>query len=174
MTEQLTNDHKCIKIGNLEVTIRPITHEDKEIEADFVRNLSAQSKHDRFLEGIRELSPSMLTTLCDIDYVNSMAYIATIQQEGNEKQIGVCRYAIGSKPDEREMAVTVSDEFQHHGIASQLTNHLMDHARASGIKRLFSIDLRSNYAMRELAESLGMIVETDPDDTRQVIYSMLL
>ncbi|PKG98164.1 GNAT family N-acetyltransferase [Paraglaciecola sp. MB-3u-78] len=32
------------------------------------------------------------------------------------------------------MAVTVSDEFQHQGIATQLANHLIEHARTNSNK----------------------------------------
>jgi acetyltransferase len=174
MTEQLTKDHKHIKTGDLDVTIRPITSDDKEIEAAFMRDLSAQANHENFLDSSRELSSSMITTLCNIDFINSMSYIATIQQQGNEKQIGVSCYAIDSKPEEREMAVTVSDEFQHQGIDTQLANHLIEHARANSIKKLISIDLRSNHKMRELAESLGMASITDPNNSRQVIFSITL
>jgi RimJ/RimL family protein N-acetyltransferase len=172
MTGLLTNDYKRIKAGDLDVTIRPITFDD--IEAAFIRDLSAQAKHENFLNSSRKLSSSMISTLCNIDYINSMAYIATIQQGGNEKQIGICLYAINSKPDEREMAVTVSDEFQHQGIATQLANHLIEHARTNSIKKLILIELCSNYKMRELAESLGMASITDPKNSRQVIFSMTL
>jgi acetyltransferase len=174
MTELLTNDCKYIKTGDLDVTIRPITSDDKYIEAAFTRNFSAQAKHENFLDGIRGLSSSMLMTLCDIDYTNSMSYIATIQQQGNEKQIGVCCHEINSKPDEREMAVAVSDEFQHQGIAIQLANRLMEHARVNGVKRLYCVDLRSNYKMQELAESLGMTTTTTPHNSSQVVFSITL
>jgi RimJ/RimL family protein N-acetyltransferase len=174
MTELLTNDCKHIRAGDLDVTIRPITSDDIEIEAAFMRDLSAQAKHENFLNSSRALSSSMISTLCNIDYINSMAYIATIQQEGNEKQIGICLYAIDSKPDECEMAVTVSDDYQHQGIATQLANNLIEHARTNSIKKLILIELRSNYKMRELAESLGMASITDPKNSRQVIFSMTL
>jgi predicted GNAT family acetyltransferase len=151
MTELLINsdknDYKHIKAGDVDVTIRPITFDDIEIEAASMRDLSVQAEHENFLNSSRELSSSMISTLCNIDYINSMDYIATIQQgeneiatiqQGeNEKKIGICLYAIDSKPDEREMAVTVSDEFQHHGIATQLANHLIEHARTNSIKNTY-------------------------------------
>jgi predicted GNAT family acetyltransferase len=178
MTELLINsdknDNKHIKAGDVDVTIRPMTSDDIEIEPAFMRDLSAQAKHENFLNSSRELSSSMISTLCNIDYINSMAYIATIQQGANEKQIGICLYAIDSKPDEREMTVSVSDEFQHQGIATQLANQLIEHARTNSIKKLILIELCSNYKMRELAESLGMASITDPKNSRQVIFSMTL
>jgi acetyltransferase len=80
------NDYKHIKAGDLDVTIRPITSDDIEIEAAFMRDFSALAKHKNFLSSSMELSSSMISTLYNIDYINSMAYIATIQQGGNEKK----------------------------------------------------------------------------------------
>ncbi|GAB2679253.1 GNAT family N-acetyltransferase [Aliiglaciecola sp. 3_MG-2023] len=172
MTVKLTTDHSHLKIGELNVTVRPIEIEDKQIEAEFVKNLSAQSKHNRFMEGIRELSPSMLDRMCEIDYVNNMAYIATIEENGKEKQIGVCRYMKGNQNDAREMAITVADDYQNLGIGTELFNHLYVHARANCIKKLYSIDLRSNRKMHKFAHSVGMQMDVDPEDANQVIYSI--
>jgi acetyltransferase len=80
------NDYKHINAGDLDVTIRPITSDDIEIEAAFMRDFSALAKHKNFLSSSMELSSSMISTLYNIDYINSMAYIATIQQGGNEKK----------------------------------------------------------------------------------------
>ncbi|MFT5543632.1 MAG: hypothetical protein ACI97K_003185 [Glaciecola sp.] len=35
---------------------------------------------------------------------------------------------------------------------------------------VLSVDLRSNYSMHELAESLGITLQPDSDDARQVIW----
>ncbi|MFA3790252.1 N-acetyltransferase family protein [Aliiglaciecola sp. SL4] len=172
MTVKLTTDHSCLKIGKLNVTIRPISTEDKNIEAEFVKNLSPVSKHNRFMEGIRELSPAMLDKMCDIDFVNNMAYIATIEEDGKEKQIGVCRYVKTEQSDAREMAITVADDYQKLGIGKELFNHLYVHARANCINKLYSIDFRSNTKMHRFAQSVGMQMEIDPEDDNQVIYSI--
>jgi acetyltransferase len=174
MTEILTSDHKYVKVDNLDITIRPITLNDKAIEADFVHNLSPQAKHERFLGTIKDLSPSMLTHLCDIDYVNSMAYLATIIVNGSEKEIGVCRYANDAVEGEREMAIAVADEHQNKGIETLLIEQLIEQARASGIKKLVSIELSTNHIMKTLAKSLTMDSKPDPDDNRQTIYSITL
>lgn len=174
MNEVLTNDHKLVHLGPLDITIRPITPEDKDIEAAFVHDLSLQTKYERFLEGIRELSPYMLAKFCDIDYVNTMAYIATIEVDGKVKEIGVCRYAMDADPSEREMALTVADGYPFQGIGTILVNQLIEHAKANNIKRINSIELSSNYRMLKLAKSLGMTSKVDPGDSTQVVYSLEL
>ena len=84
------------------ITIRPIRLADAAMEAEFVRKLSPETKHYRFLGGLKELSPALLKSLCDIDYRHSMAFVATVTQDGKEIEIGVSRYAPNANEDVRE------------------------------------------------------------------------
>ena len=156
------------------ITIRPIRLADADMEADFVGRLSPASKHFRFLGGVRELSPELLKTFCDVDGHHSMAFVATVLENGRETEIGVCRYAPNSSADVREMAVTVADDWRQRGIGTRLMTRLIDHARENGVKRLYSVDLVDNAPMRQLAEDIGMSIQRDPEDARQVIYTLAL
>ncbi|MDP5032188.1 MAG: GNAT family N-acetyltransferase [Paraglaciecola sp.] len=166
--------HTHHTIANTEVTIRPMTKEDAELESNFVHNLSFETKHNRFLEGINDLSPKMLARLCDIDGKNAMAFIATILHDNKEQQIGVSRYACEPDSNESEMAITVADEWQHHGLAQLLMKPLITYAQHNGISALFSIDLSSNTAMHRLAKALGMSCEKMPEDSRLLKYRLSL
>src|SRR3970040_2411692 len=74
------------------VTIRPIRPEDEQIEQEFVRNLSDESRYFRFRDAVRELSPRMLAHFTRVDYDRHLALIAVTRQGGQEIQIGVARY----------------------------------------------------------------------------------
>jgi len=147
---------------------------DAAMEADFVGKLSSQTKHYRFLGGVKELSPADLRSFCDVDGRHSMAFVATVQKNGRETEIGVSRYAPNSKVDVREIAVTISDEWQHRGLGKLLMMQLIASAKDYGVKQLYSMDFADNSAMRELANELGMSARRDPDDAHQVIYSLTL
>jgi acetyltransferase len=144
------------------------------MEDEFVRNLSVETKHYRFLGGVKELSPDELKRLCDVDGRHTMAFVATIQESGHEREIGVSRYAESSNEDVREMAVTVADEWQHKGLGRLLATRLIEYAKSHGVKQLYSVDLADNSAMRKLAGELRMSVRRDPDDPNQVIYNLVL
>ncbi len=147
---------------------------DADMEAEFVRRLSPQTKHYRFLGGVRALTPEMLKAFCDVDGRHSMAFVATVRKDGKETEIGVSRYAPNANADVREMAVTVADDWQKQGIDTLLAEKLIDFAKSHGIKELYSVDLADNTAMRQLADDLGMNIRRDPDDIHQVIYSLSL
>src|SRR5690554_4646491 len=157
------------------VSIRPIRPEDKPAQAAFFDSLSAHSRHLLFLAGVAQLSEKDLERLCAPDESREMAYVAVAGGPEGETHVGVCRYASSRTPcDEAEISVAVADAWQHKGLATLLLKRLIEHARARGVKRLYSVDSATNHRMRRLARHLGFSERPDPDDVRQVIYSMSL
>ena len=59
-----------------DIVIRPIRPEDAEMEQEFVRNLSKESRYMRFMQALRELTPDMLVRLTQIDYDREVAFLA--------------------------------------------------------------------------------------------------
>ena len=168
------NQEMYATIAGETVTIRPIRMTDVDMESDFIRRLSPEAKHFRFLGGVNTLPPEELTRLCDVDGKHSMAFVATVVRNGREMEIGVSRYSPNSRSEVREMAVTVVDEWQHHGLGVTLMKHLIDAARANGVKQLYSVDFADNTGMSALAKELGMSSMGDPSDPHQTIYSLAL
>jgi acetyltransferase len=161
-------------VADESVTIRPLHPADSAMESEFVRNLSIATKHYRFLGGVKELAPAELKRLCDVDGRHSMAFVATVQENGHETQIGVSRYAECPSDGVGEMAVTIADAWQHKGLGQLLVKRLITYAKTHGVKQLYSVDLADNVAMQKLAGDLGMSARRDPDDANQVIYSLTL
>ena len=132
------------------VTIRAIQPTDSAMEGEFIRNLSLETKHFRFLGGIKELPSAELKRLCEVDGRHSMAFVATVKKDGHEIEIGVSRYAEYPGEGAGELAVTIADAWQHKGLGHLLLRKLIDYAKTHGIKRLYSVELADNSAMREL------------------------
>jgi GNAT superfamily N-acetyltransferase len=162
------------RIAGEPVTIRPIEIDDLGMEQDFIRRLSPTTKHYRFFGGVKELPTRELTRLCDVDGKNSMAFVATVLRDGGEVEIGVARYCPATGSDTREMAVAVSDEWQHRGLGTLLVKQLIEAAKLNGVTHLYSVDLADDGAMASLAKDLGMASMRDPSDQNQVIYSLTL
>lgn len=150
------------------LTIRPIRPEDAASEQEFVRGLSPEAKHMRFLQAIRELSPAMLARFTQIDYAREMALIATIGQDGAERQVGVARYVID--PDGRtcEFAIVVSDDMQGKGIGTRLMKSLMAAARGHGLSEMAGIVLAGNTPMLRFMREIGFSVSSMPGDASLV------
>lgn len=148
-----------------QVTLRPIRPSDADIEAAFVRNLSSEARYFRFMDTLRELSPSMLERFTHIDYHDHMAFIAVIAEQGREKEIGVARYYVDSPAAEScEFAIVVADEWQGKGLGSDLMQELMSAARARGCRMIRGEVLTSNHNMLQLMKWLGFECRYDPDN----------
>lgn len=155
------------------VQIRPMTIADLDRERSFVASLSPETKHFRFLAGVNQLSEQELAHLCDVDQDQDMAFVATVDDGNEVTQVGVSRYA-SEHPSSKdcEIAVTVADTWQRKGIGTSLLRHLIDYAKSRGVQSLYSIELADNPRMRRLADKFGFTSAPDPEDARQIIYTL--
>ena len=148
-----------------DVTIRAIKPEDADLEVNFVRKLSAETKYFRFMNTMRELPPAMVVRLTQIDYDREMAFVATVANEGQETEIGVCRYAVNPDGESCEFAVVVADDWQHRGLARRLMGVLIETARNRGLVYMNGVFLANNERMLRFVQSLGFVLSSDPDDS---------
>ncbi len=148
-----------------EIIIRPIRPEDAEIEQQFVRDLSSESKYFRFMNSIRELSLEMLVRFTQIDYHNEMALVAVKPHGDSEEELGVARYMTNVDNTSCEFALVVSDRWQKKGIARLLMQKLVEVARNRGLETMEGQVLANNVRMLALMISLNFQISNDPDDT---------
>jgi acetyltransferase len=146
------------------VTLRPIRPEDATIEREFVRGLSEQSKFLRFMFGLKDLTPAMLSRFTQVDYDREIALIAVIETPDGERQIGVARYTVLPDGETCEFAIVVADDWQGKGLARLLLSRLVDTARQRGLVTMMGVTLRENVRMIELSRSLGFQTSTDRED----------
>lgn len=146
------------------VVIRPIRPEDAGMEQEFVRNLSPESRYFRFMNTLRELTSSMTVRLTQIDYDREMALLAAHEEDGQEVEVGVCRYATNPDGESCEFAIVVADSWAGTGLARKLMNLLIETARNRGLKHMYGDFLASNERMLRFVSSLGFILTTSVDD----------
>lgn len=156
------------------VLIRPLRAEDRERELAFIKRLSPESRHYRFLCEIKEPGEAMLDRLMTVDHQQHMAFVALAHINGELVEVGISRYAASDVAHQCECAVTVADEWQRRGLGTLLLNHLIKAARDSGYTQMYSMDSASNVPMRTLAQALGFKSSRDPDDASQVIHRLSL
>lgn len=155
--------------------VRPIRPEDARIEREFVHRLSEESRFLRFMFGLHELTPAMLSRFTQIDYDRELALIIVrTLPGGEEQQIGVARYI--TLPDEEtcEFAIVVADEWQGKGVARRLFQRLIEAARERRLKLMTGITLRENSRMIELSRSLGFATKADADEPELVRMTLAL
>ena len=157
-----------------DLVIRPIRPEDAQIEQQFVRGLSQQTRYFRFMQALKELTPEMLVRFTQIDYDREMALIGVIRNDGEEEEVGVARYMTRPGGDRCEFAIVVSDEWRGRGIGARLMRSMMQNARDRGLKVMEGEVLSANARMLELMQSLGFMIERDRNDPGIKLVSKML
>jgi RimJ/RimL family protein N-acetyltransferase len=135
-----------------EVVVRPIRSADKGALVAGFEQLSEQSRYQRFLTGIKELSESEVRYLTEVDHHDHEALIA-FGPEG--EAVGVARFVRADDPLRAEAAVAVIDSWQGRGLGTALTNLLADRARDEGVECFTALVLASNTQMQDVLATLG-------------------
>jgi acetyltransferase len=156
------------------VVLRPIRPEDRQIEKEFVHNLSDQSKYFRFMSALRELNEAMLNRFTQIDYDREMALIAVVCENGLETEIGVARYIVSADGSSCEFALAVADAWQHRGVGSILLRSLIDAARARGLKVMEGMVMAENHKMLALMAAFGFGIRAEPGNASVKLVSKQL
>ena len=139
-----------------EVTIRPITCDDKHKLQEFHARLSLDTRYLRYQYSKGDLTESDLHTFCNVDYYNTLGLVAETEINGQKHIIGVGRYARLNDPQIAEMAFVVQDSEQRKGIGTQLLRHLSILAWERGIRYFVGEVLRENGLM------INILRKSDP------------
>ena len=147
--------------NGVRVCTRPLRSDDREREIEFINSLSERTRYFRLMTPLKFLPPHLLDRLMDIDYDRRMAFIATTEEDGCQRFIGVARYGETDRRGCVELGITVTDRWQRQGIARLLFTELVRFAQWRGITCIEGIVLHDNLPMIELAKSLGFHVKHD-------------
>ncbi len=165
-------DASAVLSDGTRVVIRPICENDVELERRFIKGMSPASRRFRFLDTMRSPSAALLKQMTSIDHATDAAYVATIDVDGEEREIGVARFSARANGRDGEFAVAVADDWQMKGLGTLLMRQLMEIARSRGLTTMHSSDLAENTPMRRFAEHLHFGHEQDPEDATHVLYSV--
>lgn len=123
--------------------------------------LSPESRYQRFMGQVADLTPSMLEYLTDVDQVDHVALIALrLDPEEREHEIVAVARLIRTLPgsDTAEVAVTVADAWQGRGLGACMLQALLE---VAPVEQLLAHALPSNTAIRSLLRRHGHVVEVD-------------
>jgi len=150
-----------------QVLVRPIRPEDGPAHRAFVARLTPEDLRFRFLGVTREVPPSEMARLTQIDYDREMAFIATAPNEhGVEETLAVVRTV--SDPDNvrADFAVMVRSDLKGRGLGTALMKKMIAYCRSRGIKAIVGQVLADNQAMLRLTRQLGFTVTPLPASNR--------
>ena len=144
----------------MQVSIRPIRPEDEPAMAKFHETLSDRSVYLRFFHMDKlssRVAHSRLLRKCFIDYDREMALVAerVNPASADHEIMAVGRLTRTPGTKEAEVAVLVTDQFQHSGLGSELLGRLIQVGRDEKLERITATILPENMSMRALASRHG-------------------
>jgi acetyltransferase len=148
-------------------TIRPIRPEDEPLMVKFHQTLSDRSVYLRYFAPLKldqRIAHERLSRMCFIDYYREMVLVVERRDpEGGEAEIlGVGRLSKLHASNEAEFALTVSDQWQRHGLGTQLLKQLVQVGRDEKLERITATMLGDNHEMQHVARKVGFQVEHIP------------
>ncbi|MDH3693215.1 MAG: GNAT family N-acetyltransferase [Gammaproteobacteria bacterium] len=142
--------------------IRPIRPSDKQALEQGLEHLSAQSAYFRFFQRKTHFTAKELEYFTEVEFVNHVALVASVLNDGLEDPAGVGRYIVldnATTAKVAEIAFAVEDTYHGLGIATFLLKHLTAIARENRIDYVQADVLTSNHNMLEVFENSGLPVE---------------
>src|SRR5215813_6937674 len=113
------------------IEIRAIRPDDRADMHAAVHRVTAETLRRRFFATKRGFSEKEKAFFLNVDFVNHVALVATIDEGGQRVIVGGARYVL-TEPGKGEVAFAVIDPYQGQGIGALLTRHLVGMARTAG------------------------------------------
>lgn len=156
------------------VWIRPIRKEDAKLERAFLRHLSEQGRHDRFVGVVQAPSEAVAQHLTNIESDGQVSLIALVREGDHDVEIAAGGYIRTVDGKGCHAAIAVDDAWRKHGVGTLLAGHLIDMARASGIRHAYIVDPVGRKEHHRLAHRLGFRSRPDPEDPAATVFELEL
>lgn len=150
-------EHEGLLSNGRVVRIVPATPDDLERVRCFYDQLSDTASYYRFL-GMRRALPDDELRRC---VVQDVPYHITLLASLEDELIGIGEYVIGPDRYEAEVALAVSDDHRHQGVATLLLERLTLIAHRCGVRRFIARTLPGNKPMSLVLRTVGLTEHTE-------------
>jgi len=141
------------------VTLRAVHRDDGPRIRRAFHTLGSETIHARFFEYRAEVTEAELAHITGVDFKRDAALLITTGAGADEIVIGgVSYFAIdeADPPKRAELAFTIVDGYQGHGMGAMLMHHIIEIARANGIEVLEADMFADNIPMLHVFQHAGL------------------
>lgn len=119
------------------IQVRPLHSTDAPLLMDLFRHLGPDSRYLRFNVALPDPDAQLVETearrMATVPPEKGRAWIALLEPDGSP--VAGARYVF-TAPSVAEASIVVRDDWQRHGVGTQLLRHLLRQARADGLVTL--------------------------------------
>ena len=148
---------------NRTVMLRPAQSSDAHGIRDLFHHLSEADVYTRFFRHVRGLSNAEVQRLCNVNYENEVAFVATFGPREEAQIVGQSCYFINPTTNLGDTAYMVHPDWQGCGLGSALQNCMAAHAKKRGLRGFVADVLPDNHRMLNLARNGGSAVQVERD-----------
>jgi RimJ/RimL family protein N-acetyltransferase len=160
--------HVTLKNGR-EALLRPSHGPDVTAMQLLFHKMPAQDAYMRFFRRLAGLTYVEAQRLCNVDFINDVAFVAVTGPRDNEELVGAAAYFLNPSNNLGEIAFMIAPDWQGTGLGSALQQRLKDYAVAHGVRGFVAEILQINSSMINLARRLGDITVTIEDGVQHVV-----
>jgi acetyltransferase len=158
-----------------DILLRPIKPEDGKQHLEFFNALDPEDVRYRIFTRMRELQPSQLARLTQVDYDREMAFVAVRDVgDGKTETLGVARAIADPDNVAAEFAVIVRSDLKGHHLGRILMEKLIAYCKSRGTQEIIGEALSHNKRVLELVAGLGFTVGPMPDGEGTMRLSLKL
>ncbi len=150
----------------MEFVVRPIRPEDESLVVDFHGRLSNETVYNRYFTKLgyeQRIAHERLVRVCFTDYDREIALVAERLDPETEKLAiaSIARLIRLHNSNTAEFSLIVADDYQGHGLGTEMVRRMVGVAREEGIGRLVAEILACNGGMVRICQELGFSVTAD-------------
>ena len=135
-----------------QLLIRPVRKEDAAGYIAAAKHCSLEDISFRLLRGIREVSQQLIARFTEIDYEQTMAFVAE-NMKGDI--MAITRLVRDGCNKSAEYAIIVRTDLQRQGLGTLMQERLLDYAAACGLEEVWGLIDSENRKGLSLADRLG-------------------
>ena len=142
--------------------VRPARDEDEMALADFFAHVSPEDLRFRFLTSVRAVSHERLSGMI---HANDEASESLVALADDGSILAAAMLAGDAVSDTAEAAIAIRHDMKAKGIGWTLLDHLVEHAKARGFRRIEALEDRDNRSAITIEKEMGFEphpVEGDP------------
>jgi acyl-CoA hydrolase/RimJ/RimL family protein N-acetyltransferase len=145
------------------VMLRPAMSSDAQGIRELFHHLSAEDIYTRFFRNVRGLSDIEVQRLCNVNYENEVAFVATTGAREDTDIVGQSCYFINPTTNLADTAYMVHPDWQGSGLGAALQDCMIKHAKRRGLRGFEADILPGNARMLRLARGGSPTVQASQD-----------
>ena len=135
------------------VLLRPALSSDAQGIRELFHHLSEEDVYTRFFRNVRGLSDQEVERLCNVNYENEVAFVATTGGREEAQIVGQSCYFTNPTTNLADTAFMVHPDWQGSGLGGALQACMVQHAKRRGLRGFVADVLPGNARMLHLARN---------------------